>query len=166
MNTALECMYLGTSPPLPVICTQSVSYLRAPWLVGRAALQVCQDTGEGVDLSIQTGASLLQRLLWSFHLKADITKRCAKQWVKSQKTAHNDSYLGHFVRPHSKVKDGWSLLTSNSDYVLLCDILVCFFFFTLLKLWIAVSEFMFHLDLRQSFGKPHINSRDFTLREK
>lgn len=54
--------------------TMLLSYLGGPWLVGRAALQVCQDAGEGVDLSIQTGASLLQRLLRSFHLSANMAK--------------------------------------------------------------------------------------------
>lgn len=63
---ALECL----EQPHPML----LSYLGGPWLVGRAALQVCQDAGEGVDLGIQTGASLLQRLLRSFHLSANMAK--------------------------------------------------------------------------------------------
>ena len=82
-----------------------------------------------------------------------------------RKTAHNDTWFSYFVWLRSKVKDRSSSMTSNSDTVLLGDILSRFFFSTLLALWITVSEFMFHLDLRQSFWKPHINSRDFSLRE-
>lgn len=44
-------------------------YLRAAGLVGGAALQVGQDAGEGVDLGVQTGASLLQGFLRPLHLQ-------------------------------------------------------------------------------------------------
>lgn len=74
------------------------TYLRGSWLVGRAALQVCQDAGEGVDLSIQTGASLLQRLLRSFNLSANITHTHTRtQWANETKTVRTD----HFSRPPS-----------------------------------------------------------------
>lgn len=59
------CMFPGVE-----LCF--TSYLCTPGLVGRAALQVRQDTGEGVDLGIQTGAPLLQGFLWFFHLWANI----------------------------------------------------------------------------------------------
>ena len=68
----------------------SVSYLWDPGLVGRAALQVFQDAGEGVDLGVQTGASLLQGLLWCFHLGANITHMCNTA-EEITKTACNDT---------------------------------------------------------------------------
>lgn len=70
----------STSQTQFLICMKCVgSYLSDPGLVGRAALQVCQDAGEGVDLRVQAGASLLQGLLWSFPLWADMYVQNSEQ---------------------------------------------------------------------------------------
>lgn len=50
------------------MCARTCFYLRAARLVWRAALQVSQDAGQGVDLGVQAGATFLQGLLRSFHL--------------------------------------------------------------------------------------------------
>lgn len=51
------------------------TYLGGARLVGRAALQVGQDAGEGVDLSVQAGAPLLQGLPRAADLPANVTQR-------------------------------------------------------------------------------------------